>query len=76
LYRDPHHSSRVRLEKKNSQNRINEEIKPIFKELQKAICNDLNVDFPYLTSVVHQLTILQQDSEEARKQIQALQTKG
>jgi len=43
----------MRLEKKNTQNRIKEEIKPIFKEFQKAICDDLTIDFPYLTSVVH-----------------------
>lgn len=53
LHRDPRHSSRMRLEKQNTQNRIKEEIKPIFKEFKKAICKDLSMDFPYLTSVIH-----------------------
>jgi hypothetical protein len=56
----------MRLEKKNNQNRIKEELRPILKGFQKAICEDLSHDFPYLTSVVHQLSIIQQDSEEAR----------
>lgn len=56
----------MRLEKKNNQARIKEELKPMLKGFQKAICDDLNTDFPYLTSVVHQLTIIQRDSEEAR----------
>ena len=58
LYRDPRQTSRMRLEKKNTQNRIKSEIKPILKLFQKEICDELDNNFPYLTSVIHQLTII------------------
>ena len=73
LNRDPFHTTKVKLEQKAQHRRIREEMKPMFAELMTIFSQELHKNYPYLTSVLHQLALLQENDEKAKETLARVQ---
>ena len=73
MNRDPFHTTKVKLEQKAQHGRIREEMKPMLNELMSIFTQELQQDYPYLTSVMHQLALLQDDDEKAKETLARVQ---